>query len=86
MKVPQSILHAGSQIQSSGTSNVKNVRSLFWTKVVVIDESISVEGEGNHNVVGLFNGKPESICPINTYECDLADLPIILLQQVIFES
>ncbi|XP_022897453.1 mediator of RNA polymerase II transcription subunit 17-like isoform X2 [Olea europaea var. sylvestris] len=82
MKVPQSILHAGSQILSSGISNVKNVRSQFWTKVVVIDESISVEGEGNLNVIGLFKGKPESICPINRYECDLADLPIILLQQV----
>ncbi|KAL2553684.1 Mediator of RNA polymerase II transcription subunit 17 [Forsythia ovata] len=82
MKVPQSILHAGCQIQSSGNSNVKNVRSQFWTKVVVIDESISVEGEGNPNIVGLFNGKPESNCPINRYECDLADLPIILLQHV----
>ncbi|CAA3007824.1 mediator of RNA polymerase II transcription subunit 17 [Olea europaea subsp. europaea] len=82
MKVPQSILHVGSQILSSGISNVKNVRSQFWSKVVVIDESISVEGVGDLNVVGLFNGKPESICPINRYECDLADLPIILLQQV----
>ncbi|XP_022899564.1 mediator of RNA polymerase II transcription subunit 17-like [Olea europaea var. sylvestris] len=82
MKVPQSILHAGSQIQSSGANNVKNVKSQFWTKVVVIDESISVQGEGNPNVVGLFNGKPEITCPINRYECDLADLPIILLQQV----
>lgn len=50
--------------------------------MVVIDESIIVEGEGNHKVVGLFNGKAESTCPINRYEWDSADLPIILLQQV----
>lgn len=82
MKIPQSILHAGSQIQTSGVSNVKSVRSQFWTKVVVIDDSIKVEGEGSPNVLSLFKGKSDSACSINGYECDLADLPIILLQQV----
>ncbi|KAI3454108.1 hypothetical protein Pfo_010771 [Paulownia fortunei] len=82
MKIPQSILHAGSQIQTSGVGTVKSIRSQFWTKVVVIDDSISVEGEGAPNVVGLFKGKSEGVCSINGYDCDLADLPIILLQQV----
>ncbi|PIN10669.1 hypothetical protein CDL12_16735 [Handroanthus impetiginosus] len=82
MKIPQSILHAGSQIQTSGVGTMKNVTSQFWTKVVVIDDSISVEGEGAPNVVGLFKGKSEGVCPINGYECDWADLPLILLQQV----
>ncbi|KAL3839847.1 hypothetical protein ACJIZ3_024438 [Penstemon smallii] len=82
MKIPQSILQAGNQIQSSDSGNVKNVRSHFWTKVVVIDDSINVEGEGSPNVVSLFKGKSESVSSINGYDCDLADLPIILLQQV----
>ncbi|KAG8381841.1 hypothetical protein BUALT_Bualt05G0014700 [Buddleja alternifolia] len=82
MKIPQSILHAGSQIQTSGYGSIKNVRSQFWTKVVVIDDSINVEGEGAPNVAGLFKGKYEGVRSISGYECDLADLPIILLQQV----
>ncbi|XP_073307638.1 mediator of RNA polymerase II transcription subunit 17-like isoform X2 [Primulina huaijiensis] len=54
MKIPQSILQAGSQFQLCSSGNMKNVRSQFWTKVVVIDDSIKVEGEGAPNVVGLF--------------------------------
>lgn len=75
-KIPQSIL------QTSGGGSVKTVRSQFWTKVVVIDDSITLEGEGAPNVVGLFKGKTKGVSPVNGYDCDLADLPIILLQQV----
>ncbi|KAL8499155.1 hypothetical protein ACS0TY_022219 [Phlomoides rotata] len=82
MKIPQSILHAGSQIQTSGVGNAKIVGSQFWTKIVVIDDSIKVEGEGSPNVLSLFKGTSDSASSINGYECDLADLPIILLQQV----
>ncbi|KAL8054352.1 hypothetical protein ABFS82_05G133800 [Erythranthe guttata] len=82
MKIPQSILHAGRQIQTSGGGTIKTVRSQFWTKVVVIDDSISVEGEGAPSVVGLFKGKADGVSSINGYDSDLADLPIILLQQV----
>ncbi|KZV36414.1 mediator of RNA polymerase II transcription subunit 17-like [Dorcoceras hygrometricum] len=82
MKIPQSILQAGSQFQSSFSGNMKNVRSQFWTKVVVIDDSIKVEGEGAPNVVGLFKGKADRVSAVNGYNCDLADLPIILLQQI----
>ncbi|KAK4422251.1 Mediator of RNA polymerase II transcription subunit [Sesamum alatum] len=82
VKIPQSILHAGSQIPMSTAGAVKNIRSPFWTRVVVIDDSIRVEGEGSPNVVGLFRGRPDSVSSINGYDCDLVDLPIILLQQV----
>ncbi|KAL3633503.1 hypothetical protein CASFOL_022265 [Castilleja foliolosa] len=82
MKIPQSILSAGRQMQTPGIGTLESVRSQFWTKIVVVDDSISVEGEGAPNVVGLFQGKSESVCSINGYDCDLADLPIILLQQV----
>ncbi|XP_073151765.1 mediator of RNA polymerase II transcription subunit 17 [Henckelia pumila] len=82
MKIPQSILQTGSQFQLSCPGNMKNVRSQFWTKVVVIDDSIKVEGEGAPNVVALFKGKADGSCAVNGYNCDLADLPIILLQQI----
>ncbi|XP_073066958.1 mediator of RNA polymerase II transcription subunit 17-like [Primulina eburnea] len=82
MKIPPSILQSRSQFQLSCSGNMKNVRSQFWTKVVVIDDSIKVEGEGAPNVVGLFKGKTDRFCAVNRYNCDLADLPIILLQQI----
>ncbi|KAL0327523.1 UNVERIFIED_CONTAM: Mediator of RNA polymerase II transcription subunit [Sesamum angustifolium] len=82
VKIPQSILHAGSQIPMPTEAAVKNIRSQFWTRVLVIDDSIRVEGEGAPNVVGLFRGRPDSVSSINGYDCDLVDLPIILLQQV----
>ncbi|KAH6803474.1 RNA polymerase II transcription mediator [Perilla frutescens var. hirtella] len=82
VKIPESILHAAIQIQTPGVGNVKAIRSQFWTKVVVIDDSISVQGEGAPNVLSLFKGKSEGVSSINGYDCDLADLPIILLQQV----
>lgn len=78
MRVPQSILHA----QTSDVSNSGKLRSQLWTKVVVIDDSVKVEGEGAPNVASLFKGKTEAHYSVNGYACDLADLPIILLQQV----
>ncbi|KAK3029291.1 hypothetical protein RJ639_040127 [Escallonia herrerae] len=78
MKVPQSILHAGPQMRKSD----KKLKSQFQTKVVVNDDCIHIEGEGAPNVAGLFKGKPENICSVNRYDCDLADLTVILLQQV----
>lgn len=62
---------------------MKNVaKSHFRTKVVVNDDRINVEGEGTPNVVGLFKGRSEDISSMNKYDCDLADLPVIILQQV----
>ncbi|XP_076882323.1 mediator of RNA polymerase II transcription subunit 17-like [Bidens hawaiensis] len=68
--VPQSILHTSSYVTS------------FLTKVVVNDDCITIEGEGAPNVVGLFKGKSENSYSINRFECNLADLHVILLQQV----
>ncbi|KAL5547949.1 hypothetical protein UlMin_003180 [Ulmus minor] len=83
MKIPQSVLLAGSQTQSSDLHHVKNVaKSQFRTKVVVTDDHISVEGEGAPNVVGLFKGNSEELSSMNRYETDLANLPVIILQQV----
>ncbi|GAV68327.1 Med17 domain-containing protein [Cephalotus follicularis] len=83
IKVPQSILHAGSQYQTSEIHGMKNViKSQFRSKVVVNDDCINVEGEGAPNVVGLLKGTSEDIYSVNKYDCDLADLPVIILQQV----
>ncbi|KAM0012030.1 putative mediator complex, subunit Med17 [Helianthus debilis subsp. tardiflorus] len=71
--VPQSILHTSSDVASS---------SQFLTKVVVNDDCITIEGEGAPNVVGLFKGKSENSYSVNRFECNLADLHVILLQQV----
>ncbi|PHT98364.1 hypothetical protein BC332_32711 [Capsicum chinense] len=81
MDVPKSILYAENLSHSSDL--VKNVKSHFRTKVVVREDCISLKGECAPNVVGLFKGKPDSTCPMNKYDCDLPDLPIVLLQQEI---
>lgn len=84
MKVPWSILHASSQPQATDIQTMKNVvKSEFRTKVVVNDDCISIEAEGAPNVVGLFKGNSsEDRCSTNKYDCDLVDLPVIILQQV----
>ncbi|TYJ32181.1 hypothetical protein E1A91_A05G019700v1 [Gossypium mustelinum] len=83
MKVPQFILHAESQSPRSDFQNIKDViKSQFHTKVVLSDDRINVEGEGAPNVAGLFKRSSEDICSVNKYDCDLVDLPVILLQQV----
>ncbi|KDP32381.1 hypothetical protein JCGZ_13306 [Jatropha curcas] len=83
MKVPQSILHASSHSQTSDMKSMKSdIKTEFRTKVVVNDDSINVEAEGAPNVVGLFKGSSDDTCSMNKYDCDLADLPAIILQQV----
>lgn len=79
IRVPQSILNASYQSEIP-SKNIVN--SQYRTRVVVIDECIKVEGEGAPNVVGLFKSASEDMCSMNRYDCDLADLPVILLQQV----
>lgn len=54
--------------------------------MVINDDCVNVEGEGAPNVVGLFKGSSEDVCSMNRYDCDLADLPVILLQQVCWEK
>ncbi|XP_057967200.1 mediator of RNA polymerase II transcription subunit 17 [Malania oleifera] len=81
MNIPRSVLRGGCQTQTSDVNQVKNGKSQFRTKVVVNDDCINVEGEGAPNTVGLFRGSSEEICFMNRYNCDLVDLPVILLQQ-----
>ncbi|KAG9459666.1 hypothetical protein H6P81_004174 [Aristolochia fimbriata] len=81
MKVPQSIIHAGRRPKSVNFAH--EVRSQFYTKVVVTDECITVSGEGAPNVVGLFkSGGSAEVCSMNSYTCNLENLSLILLQQV----
>jgi mediator of RNA polymerase II transcription subunit 17 len=62
---------------------MKNVvKSEFWTKVVVHDDCINIEAEGAPNVVGLFKDSSDDKCSTNKYDCNLDDLPVIILQQV----
>lgn len=85
MRVPQTAVHAKHLVRASDTTPDKHVtlRSQFNTKVVVRDESISVSGEGAPNVVGLFRGGEQvDVGSINSYDCNLEDLPMMLLQQV----
>lgn len=81
MEVPPSILR-GCQVKTSDHFENNTIKRQFWTKVVVIDDCISVKAEGSPNVSGLFKGKSEDTHSINKYECNLADLPVIILQQV----
>ncbi|KAG4930190.1 hypothetical protein AAZX31_17G114200 [Glycine max] len=81
MEVPQSILR-GSQTKTSDYYEKNAAKRQFWTKVVVNDDCINVKAEGSPNVAGLFKGKIEETHSINKYNCNLADLPVIILQQV----
>ncbi|KAM7264586.1 hypothetical protein ACFE04_002269 [Oxalis oulophora] len=80
MEVPQSVRHN----QSSEVNGMKNnIKSKFRTRVVVNDNCITVEAEGAPNIVGLFKGNSDvDTCTMNKYDCNLADLPVIVLQQV----
>lgn len=83
MKIPQSILFSGSQTPTSDLHYVKTTtKSQFRTKVVLTDDYITVEGEGAPSVVGLFKGNSQESSSMKRYECNLADLPVIILQQV----
>lgn len=81
MGVPSSILR-GCQIKTSDHFDKNAIKRQFWIKVMVIDDCINVKAEGSPNVAGLFKGKSEDTHSINQYNCNLADLPVIILQQV----
>ncbi|KAL8136873.1 hypothetical protein V2J09_002874 [Rumex salicifolius] len=55
---------------------------LFHTSVVVKDDCISIEAESSPNVIGPFKGSSELLCSTNVFNCDLVDLPMILLFQI----
>ncbi|KAK7243406.1 hypothetical protein RIF29_38201 [Crotalaria pallida] len=80
IEVPQSILH-GCQIKSSDDFDKNAIKCQFWTKVVANDDCINVKADGSPNVAGLLKGKYEETHSKNRYNCNLADLPVIILQQ-----
>ncbi|KAL4195046.1 hypothetical protein AMTRI_Chr05g62600 [Amborella trichopoda] len=81
MKVPQSIMHLG-KTKPETFDLEKGIRSQFYTKVVVNDESICIEGEAAPSVVGLFRSDSVEVRSISGYHCGLEDLTPMLLQQV----
>ncbi|EHA8592548.1 mediator of RNA polymerase II transcription subunit 17 [Cocos nucifera] len=83
LKFPQSVLHAGRRSKISDNHHLKHgMRSQFHTKVVVKDDQINVSGEGAPSIICSFRGSSDDICSLNSFGCDLEDLPMILLQQV----
>lgn len=84
--VPQSILdlQLNRQSRPSGTDVMqRKIVSRFHNKVIVNEECITIGGESTSNVVGLFVGDSVEInSTIKRYECDLANLSLVLLQQV----
>ncbi|XP_056693077.1 mediator of RNA polymerase II transcription subunit 17 isoform X2 [Spinacia oleracea] len=71
---------AESQAWRSNEDHTKENKLLFQTRVVVKDDCISIEGGGAPNV--LFKGKPEAMGSKNKFNCDIVDLPMVLLLQV----
>ncbi|XP_072954486.1 mediator of RNA polymerase II transcription subunit 17 isoform X1 [Typha angustifolia] len=83
LKVPQPVLHAGRLTKLSDNQDVKyKIRSQFYTKIVLKDDQINVSGEAAPSIIGSFTGTASDLSLINSYGCDLEDLPMILLQQV----
>ncbi|XP_024012605.1 mediator of RNA polymerase II transcription subunit 17 isoform X2 [Eutrema salsugineum] len=80
MTVPPSIIPQGSS-ETQSLDGKRNLKTQFRTKVVVKDDCISVEAECTPNVVGLLKSSSCNLFSMNKYECDLADLPVIILQQ-----
>ncbi|KAL6847728.1 hypothetical protein ACP4OV_021856 [Aristida adscensionis] len=83
LKVPQPILAADRVTKPSDNHEPKyKSRSQFNTKVILKDGQISLMGEGSPSIAGSLTGKPSDGHLINSYNCDLEDLPMMLLQQV----
>ena len=84
MRLPEAILNAESRAWKSDEDQIKFNKLLFQTRVVVKDDCICIEGGGVPNVAGLFEGNPEAMGSKNRFNCDLVDLPTVLLLQVTF--
>jgi mediator of RNA polymerase II transcription subunit 17 len=87
LKVPQPILSTDRARKASDHHELKyKSRSQFSTKVILKDGQISLMGEGAPSIAGSLTGKPSDGRLINSYNCDLEDLPMMLLQQVMKRS
>ncbi|KAF7106387.1 hypothetical protein CFC21_107123 [Triticum aestivum] len=84
LRVPQPILAADRPTKPSdnGEPKYKSSRTRFNTKIVLKDGQISLLGEGSPSIAGSLTRKPSDGYLINSYNCDLEDLPTMVLQQV----
>ncbi|KAJ1281596.1 hypothetical protein BS78_04G317800 [Paspalum vaginatum] len=82
LKVPRTILATDRATKSDYHEPKYRSRSQFNTKVILKDGQISLMGEGSPSIAGSLTGKPSDGHLINSYNCDLEDLPMMLLQQV----
>lgn len=82
LDIPQTVTHGRQAKASEWSIARKKIRSQFYCKIVVHDESLTIEAEGTPNVGCLFKGSPTGACSINEYNCGLSDLASMLLQQV----
>ncbi|KAM0897576.1 hypothetical protein ACQ4PT_022485 [Festuca glaucescens] len=83
LRVPQPILASDRPTNSSDKDEPKyKSRSQFNTKIILKDGQISLLGEGSPSIAGSLTRKPSDGYLINSYNCDLEDLPTMLLQQV----
>ncbi|XP_044424521.1 mediator of RNA polymerase II transcription subunit 17 isoform X2 [Triticum aestivum] len=84
LRVPQPILAADRLTKPSdnGEPKYKSSRRQFNTKIVLKDGQISLLGEGSPSIAGSLTRKPSDGYLINSYSCDLEDLPTMVLQQV----
>uniref|UniRef100_A0A453SVY8 Mediator of RNA polymerase II transcription subunit 17 n=1 Tax=Aegilops tauschii subsp. strangulata TaxID=200361 RepID=A0A453SVY8_AEGTS len=84
LRVPQPILAADRLTKPSdnGEPKYKSSRTQFNTKIVLKDGQISLLGEGSPSIAGSLTRKLSDGYLINSYSCDLEDLPTMVLQQV----
>ncbi|XP_057853948.2 mediator of RNA polymerase II transcription subunit 17 [Cryptomeria japonica] len=82
LDIPQMVTHGGQAKVSDWSVTKQKLRAQFICKIVVHDESLTIEGEGTPNVGCLFKGSPTGMCSISEYNCGLSDLASVLLQQV----
>jgi len=82
LEIPQTVTHGRQAKVSEWSTTRKKIRSQFHCKIVVHDESLTIEAEGTPNVGCLFKGSPTGVCSISEYNCGLSDLASMLLQQV----
>uniref|UniRef100_A0ACD5TRE1 Uncharacterized protein n=1 Tax=Avena sativa TaxID=4498 RepID=A0ACD5TRE1_AVESA len=83
LRVPQPILASDRPTNPSEKDEPKyKSRSQFNTKIILKDGQLSLLGEGSPSIAGSLTRKASDGYLINSYNCDLEDLPTMLLQQV----
>ncbi|XP_074563775.1 mediator of RNA polymerase II transcription subunit 17 [Curcuma longa] len=82
LKFPESVFHAACVSESSNNYDVKGlIRPQIHTKIVVKDDQVTVSGEGALGTLCSFGISADG-SSMDSYGCDLDDLPLILLQQI----